>query len=296
MRDYFKLVKENHESLGRMHPVAIHLAEFLHHPLLSIENGGYLEVRKQIHDKLSGIMIGAGLDQLEPEREYYENLVKNSRDRDKPAPISPQIKRILKGIRSSEAQLARAIAVILDKVPKLQGKEDDYFCEVKRKELLAELNLILLDLGLDSLMPEIKTVHDSQALHLDPAKDIKVMVVDDEAKCLFETVLPLAGMPRISFEFVHVQVERRSERDKNMEELASVIMEADPDIIFMDQGLCAGFEGNQLIEGLGAKGLNCIYIANTGGSKAALNRAGALGHAEKGRESIYEMRQALRYL
>ncbi len=102
------------------------------------------------------------------------------------------------------------------------------------------------------LMPQFQAV--------DPGKTAQVMVVDNSLMALIDTARAFMGWPNLFLSHYYFRSGACSQADA--EQIVKDILEADPDIVLMDQGL-GDIKGYDLVRALNEVTKEIIFVANT---------------------------------
>ncbi|GEM_PF-2531815 len=161
---------------------------------------------------------------------------------------------------------------------------------VDAKGLVCLINSRLLALGLEPLVPDyaslgLETACDEAV----PARNVRVVAVDDELESLLKTALALIGWPRVETVLYRYprptgdQPRTPESKQADLKRTAEAVAALKPDVVLMDEGLCGPFEGHELVPAIRELLPDVRFVANTGGSPDMLNEVGARGNCEKGR-------------
>lgn len=288
--------------------LALDLAEMLDHEdlTISISENSYsqsslAEMREPIFDDFCAVCCHAEVPIPVLEEELYKAHLLDNEDKkndefQEAQRIEQHVKNQLENNCSSEANICRAAAAILKIFPECGG-----YSGIKRKQLVAVVNDVLVNSGLKPVRPDYKSRKIKSSISFQgPQKEIKVLVFDDSFDEIIKTRRALAGWPSLKVE--HLIYKRpvgayslyEKEKEAELKRTAQEILKLKPRIVLMDQGL-GPIDGHEVI--LKIKELTetpPVFVGNTGGSSEELCKAGAIGNCDKG-EKLNCVEEAIRY-
>ena len=183
----------------------------------------------------------------------------------------------------------------------------ELFPECAQISWLALLDLRLISLGLEPVTISVPPSPLSKIRHIEwnppegeTGQDpVKVLVVDDNPLDILSTIRPLLGLLGVEISVLLVSTDDDSAVDAAYERLATEIIGRRADLVLMDQclghlghlGFGGEILGSKLVSKVGDQvddlgpGPNpvMLFVANTGGPSEELNRVGAIGNYDKGR-------------
>jgi len=297
-----KLVSDNAAKFGANAKLAADLAAMLDGDLLDLTRNRNEEIhvmalgRLKLMASFRSLCLAAGVSP--PRFEEWPLLALISepteialRDADE---ARARIRREVEGLPESEAvsgllSLERTIGLL----PSLVTEHG-----ASRPMLLARIDLLLLRLGKEPLGLLAGGAEGSPRSRLpEPARTLKVLIVDDRIDDIIKTFSALAGSPGLEIGCLRVQLEWGADRQAALQQTAAAVLAEKPDIVLMDQGM-SPISGSDLIRAIGEMETGSdrvVFVGNTGGSPEVLNEAGAIGNCRKG-EDISPVRQAIRML
>lgn len=287
---------------------AMDLAEMLDHEGFAVNMGArryevseMASVREEIFNAFCAVFAQADIELPVLEPVLYEAFLPEEPKKDEIAQamsFSHSVKDRVKG-RSKEAKMLRAMAEIATVFAKDFANE---YRGVSSKAMTAKANAILVGMGLDPIRPDyVSTAGKISTDEIGPAKELLVLVVDDEIKSIAKSLQRLAGWKNLKFAFCHIKRKEWGDKTSREDRLKTMVENAlslAPDIILMDQGIDQDIEGSDLtleIKRMLVKKAP-IIVPNTGGLPDKLIEAGAIPvNFEKGgrRDAIVT---ALKYL
>jgi len=124
-----------------------------------------------------------------------------------------------------------------------------------------------------------------------PGKETKVLIVDDSLTSLMETAMALVGWPNLLVSFYRYKPEKDDQSD--LDRAARDIVEINPDIILMDQGL-KNIKGYNLIPKIRSISERFIFVANSDADDDEdMINAGCFSNCRKGK-TVEGVRNALK--
>ncbi|MEK7616240.1 MAG: hypothetical protein AAB420_03490 [Patescibacteria group bacterium] len=312
MTTYTRIVMEFIEKLKLtgMFVYAAHLAYFLDHDLFRIVDGEGKLLKEQHHgdtrEKAFTMFCtvlaksDVPVPPLEPTL-WQRNLprIYDEKQRERERTLAAELRsELLDALDGRDEKEAQEILTIANTFVLLADR--GAFDRIERPQIIAVLNDKLTGLGLDPIRPkyaelELKKPISSKEL----ARELSVLIVDDDLREMLRSALALVGIPNINFQFFHQYTEHAypglegEAKDAELARVADAIMAMSPDIILMDQGL-RGINGSDLVLVIKARGCKAVFVANTGGGGSELAKAGCLDNFGKG-ENRMNFADALSY-
>jgi hypothetical protein len=292
--NYQKFVFNQEKVFAEKLKVASDLAKILDNPLFKINLKGD---ERPDEDVLEGREIVFGIfsnfckscdGKIPPyEKNFYKFFLPKKeeageKELEKVMALRNDIKSRLKGVKKYPATIIRSIA---DLMVMFSSER-----EITKKNMMAMINDALDKFGMDLIKKDFADYSMNFPIGRSGPKELtKVVIFDDCKEELMNTARRLAGWPNVDFVCLHYKGKYFSDSDtKNKEEelkkAAKSILKNSPKIVLMDQGLFS-IEGSDVVRKIKEINLTSgiVFVANTGGSSDELNKAGAIGNLEKGR-------------
>ncbi|KPJ85769.1 hypothetical protein AMJ57_01870 [Parcubacteria bacterium SG8_24] len=299
--DTGKFVESHSSHFGDRIKVARDLAALLDGPLLDLSRDAsdgrrrsLAQTRLQLFERLSALcaQCGAPVPQLEPEtvRALLPAAPREEASQQAAVMVDSIRTQIDASDSRSQACDCLVLARLLELVPGVMERWDG----LDGDGVIALLNDRLLTLGLQPLRPDHLGMAVGGATDQPcPPRPLTVLVVDDEPEAIVRTISALVGWPDLDFRVLHVPGREGVSRKDALGSVAASIISLAPDIVLMDQGMYPA-EGSGVI--LKVRELDprssIVFVGNTGGSPEDLQRAGAIGNCDKGRDPT-PVRQAI---
>lgn len=240
--------------------------------------------RQSLFEVFCAVCVQAGLPAPELERETIQaQLPSPSSDPSRQQPVRDMIASVRERLAGQPGgQAADDVAALLRTVELLPGLMDSFGSS--SDTLMAMLNSRLMDAGLQPLRPNHATMTWSNAAsQAAPARPLRVLIVDDSPDEVIRTFRAIVGWPGLDIEALVVTVGWNSQRDVALQDTARAVIERQPDVVLMDQGigLIRGSDVILKIRQLEPEA-KMVFVGNTGGSPEDLEGAGAIGNMSKG--------------
>lgn len=270
------------DKFGGRAKLAADLAALLDGGLLDPAKGqSAARARQDVLGRLRALCLDAGVTPPPGEPETVRALIPEAKEevREEARRISELIGAAVDGRPGTEAVRDLAgLGRVIRLLPALLERFGD-----SRQTLTASADLLLMSLGLEPLPPGDDRTPEPAPLP-EPARPLKVLIVDDGLEEIVRTFRALAGAPGLAVGALQVDIDWGSDRETALRQTAEAVLAAKPDIVLMDQGMpvISGSELIGAIRGLPA-GDGIVFVGNTGGSPDELNDAGAIGNCDKGR-------------
>jgi hypothetical protein len=164
------------------------------------------------------------------------------------------------------------------------------YADISGELLIAKLNELLLSESMLPIRPDYSTWEPGPATKfLAPARPIHIVIVDDDLEKMATTAHALAGWPNTRTSLYHHNRNRawdgKPVKLVKLEIVAGEIIDLDPDVIIMDQGIDSDIQGNKLIFVVCGTDRDWMtFVANTGGSSEKLQSVGAYPNCDGGKE------------
>ncbi|MFH0818521.1 MAG: hypothetical protein V1898_00840 [Patescibacteria group bacterium] len=189
----------------------------------------------------------------------------------------------LRGIFARQAREARMLAGVIAAFPHVL---EQYPGTLDGKQLLAAVNLRLLDCHVDPIVPDYRArIALSARDECGPSSEQSVLIVDDEPIELLRTARAFVGWPNLRVAFFHcARGDRYGHSVEQERKTACEILSLNPAIILLDQGM-GDVSGDGIMRVLPDLVVVApIIVANSGGGGHELHHAGALTNCDKGRD------------
>lgn len=150
------------------------------------------------------------------------------------------------------------------------------------KKIYAMINSLLVEMGSKPFRPDYSKNLLKNPDVSAPAREFKVLIVDDDKSEILKTARELAGWPKMKIDFFLYEQDSENDISDRLSETAKKIISRKPDIILMDQSM-GDIKGGELIASI----KDCmeyviLFVGNTGGSDDWLRKAGAFENCQKG--------------
>jgi len=307
---YSTMVKKNAKVLDAkgLKKAAVDLAAILDNEVFIVnpklrghEFSESASIREGVFNAFCKVCVEAGIALPTLEPALYEAFLpeKASEEDQKKAATFVNAIKFQSLNESEDAIILLAIAEVVALFPKAFASD---YSGINGKTITAKANSLLVGLGLDPIRPDYASLRGKLPLNqAGPAKEVLVLVVDDEAKSIARSLKNLAGWKNLRFDFCHIKRKDwndNTSREDRLKAMVEKILAFNTDIILMDQGIDQDIEGSDLTcEIRKMKGNDSpIIVPNTGGSPEKLQEAGATSvNFEKG-DKLEAIVTAIRYL
>ncbi len=285
-----KFIDSGHEK------AASDIAKLLDSDLLSIDLSGdvnyevprIVNARKNIFTIFCALCLDSKVDVPEYENIFLEFYSKDyeeqgEKEKEKVLAIGEKIIGAIKETKEEVASLRLMfLAEIFCSFPSLAGR----FSQFGIENLLAIANKELISIGLQPIRPDYSKVELPNFNGKKPAPEgTKILIVDDSIPEIVRTAESLIGWQGISVDAYHYVSSSdwidEHERPAEVNRVVKDILNLEPDIVLMDEGL-GSINGSQLVPEIIKSKDDIIVVANTAGPADKLHASGALDNAAKG--------------
>ncbi len=242
--------------------------------------------RKWIFDRLCHVFARCGLTVPELERELFDfylpqdNKIKEE-DAEMVTLIENQIRPQLKTDNSQEVEIIEGALAVLKIFPGCGGEYS-----ITIEHLITLINDNIIRMGGRPFRPDYANKNFSfpGRLFKPSPLPLRVLIVDDSSADIIRTSGSFIGWENITLDLLqHKDADNKNPKPEK--DVARRIIERGPDIVLMDQGLSMSFSGSDVIrEFKNLEGGLPLFIANTGGDPHELNKLGAMGNCDKGKD------------
>jgi len=300
-----QLVSENMDKFGSKAKLAADLAALLDGGLLDLSQtrerrAALASERLKLLERFRTLCLAAGVTPPAFETETFQALIPEPDEK-----LREQAKELASKLfwqhsfpRDSKDEAVRNLLALGRAVELLPCLLSEF--GGSRQALLASIDLLRLSLGqepLGLLNAGDSSDGDSGTRLPEPARELKVLIVDDCVNDIVKTFSALAGGPGLDIGCLFVQIGWNDDRQTALQKTAAAVLAEKPDIVLMDQGM-PPINGSDLVRAVDemmTEQDRIVFVANTGGSPDELNSAGAIGSCRKG-DDLSPMRQAIRML